>query len=363
MKRDASLDVLRGLMLMVMTIDHFGGPIADITRQTIGFVSGAEGFVFLSGFISGIVYGEYARRDPGLMVQKAYKRASVIYSSHVALLVSVGLLFLANRIFAEYWTPLAPLFHDHAIKAFLLGIALLYQPRFLDILPMYVVFLLTVPFLIRQFKKGRAPIVLSVSALLWLSAQFHVRAYLLDGFAHDAGIYLGYFDIFAWQLLFVVGSWFGYRRTINSSASTGNDTAIIWSFFIVVVAFFLVKHGYVVIPGLDTVTAADRGTLAWLRLINFSAIVLFVGALTRKYNELFKNNWLAFLGQHSLQVFSYHIVILYLIMPVRWRIEDMGGLAEVAVCLAYVASLTLPAKMHQSYRRRIAVRNTLAEAQ
>jgi len=348
-------------MLVVMTIDHFGGPIADVTRQTIGFVSGAEGFVFLSGFVSGIVYGQYARRDPQLMVRNVRKRASIIYLVHIAILSFVGLVFLANSIYAEYWVKVAPLFRGHPIQAMLLGAALLYQPRYLDILPMYVVFLLLIPFVIRQFEKGRAPIILSSSALLWLSVQFRLPTYALHGLISGTDINLGYFDIFAWQVLFVFGSWFGYRRAVNPASSAAADVTIIWLSLIATVLFFLARHEFVVIPDVNIAMATDRATLAGVRLLNFIVIAVLVGSLTKRYSRFFNVKWLAFLGQHSLQVFSYHVVVLYLLMPVRWRIQELGGQAEILVCVAYVISLTIPAMMHRAYRRRTSVRNMLTQ--
>ena len=59
MQRDLRIDTLRGLMLVIMMVTHirwFAIPTAWTTYQPIGFVTAAEGFVFLSGLVAGIVY-------------------------------------------------------------------------------------------------------------------------------------------------------------------------------------------------------------------------------------------------------------------------------------------------------------------
>jgi len=45
-KRDRRLDALRGLMLVIITIDHLPSAFAAFTYQSLGFVSAAEGLCF-----------------------------------------------------------------------------------------------------------------------------------------------------------------------------------------------------------------------------------------------------------------------------------------------------------------------------
>ena len=49
MTRRAELDALRGLLLVLMTITHLPTRYSVYSSQIFGFVSAAEGFVFLSG--------------------------------------------------------------------------------------------------------------------------------------------------------------------------------------------------------------------------------------------------------------------------------------------------------------------------
>ena len=56
------LDALRGLMLVLMTLTHMPTMYSLPSGQPFGFVSAAEGFVFLSALMVGRVYGARALR-------------------------------------------------------------------------------------------------------------------------------------------------------------------------------------------------------------------------------------------------------------------------------------------------------------
>ena len=55
--RDLRLDTIRGVMLLIMAINHLPWAKTPITGEPFGFVSAAEGFVFLSGLVCAMAYG------------------------------------------------------------------------------------------------------------------------------------------------------------------------------------------------------------------------------------------------------------------------------------------------------------------
>src|SRR5690348_354614 len=87
MQREISLDAWRGLMLVDMAVYHLGGPIAASVRQLFGYVSAAEGFVFLSGVMCGLVYTRYSRISLREMFERLWRRAWTIYRYHVGVLL------------------------------------------------------------------------------------------------------------------------------------------------------------------------------------------------------------------------------------------------------------------------------------
>src|SRR5262249_49152159 len=83
--RDSRVDALRGLMLVVMTLDHLPAhPLLRLTKQSLGFVSAAEGFVFLSDMVSAWTYGKvFFRQGAAALRRRAWSRARDLYITHV----------------------------------------------------------------------------------------------------------------------------------------------------------------------------------------------------------------------------------------------------------------------------------------
>ncbi|EJH80513.1 TPA: OpgC domain-containing protein, partial [Vibrio cholerae O1] len=62
MKRIPALDSIRGLLLVLITFNHLiwysGGTtiLQMITHEPVGVFGAAEGFIFMSGLLAGMVY-------------------------------------------------------------------------------------------------------------------------------------------------------------------------------------------------------------------------------------------------------------------------------------------------------------------
>src|SRR5215831_9775635 len=86
--RDHLLDALRGLCLVIMTIDHLSQhSLRRFTYESFGFVNAAVGFIFLSGLVAGKVFGSVQITQGSCAVRKrAWHRARAIYFAEVFLL-------------------------------------------------------------------------------------------------------------------------------------------------------------------------------------------------------------------------------------------------------------------------------------
>jgi len=104
-KRDLRLDLLRGFCIFAMVVDHFGGDswLYAITGGNRFYVSAAEGFIFISGFVMGQAYR--SKRDksglPAAMGE-ALRRARTLYLATVTLTIIFSLLYLYTDI--ALWT-------------------------------------------------------------------------------------------------------------------------------------------------------------------------------------------------------------------------------------------------------------------
>src|SRR3954466_3199497 len=90
LERRPELDALRGLFLVWMTLTHLPTRFADFVNQPFGFISSAEGFVFISALLVGRLYIRDLMLDPGNVRAKLWKRSLKIYGYHLLML---GLAF------------------------------------------------------------------------------------------------------------------------------------------------------------------------------------------------------------------------------------------------------------------------------
>ena len=80
-----------------MTLTHLPTRFSDFVNQPIGFVSAAEGFVFMSALLLARVYTRELNQDEPGVRAKIWKRSFKIYGYHLAMLV---LLFTVAAAFA-----------------------------------------------------------------------------------------------------------------------------------------------------------------------------------------------------------------------------------------------------------------------
>ncbi len=364
MSRDRSLDILRGLMLIIMAADHFGEPVFDYVYEFTGYVSAAEGFVFLSGLLVALVYARYHGQGLLRLEQKVWHRAGVIYLYHLSILLMVFVFTVGSTWAGAYWHSFARGLEAEPIRGFLSGMVLAYQPSLLDILPMYVVFMLAAPLALRlmlTYPVFGTGFIVSSSLSLWLVAQLVPTHLWLHYLPKDWLVHSGAFNWVAWQLIFILGMALGVARLQKRTEGVFNKH---WLIVSIVFASYLCLLRHDLMPTflqsfnlwLASYVHIARDTIGWLRLLNFVAIVYVIAAIVhwgRQHNLAryvkWPNQWLGFLGQHSLQVFAYHVVVLYAYIPFRWGAWALTENQKWLVLGCFLLSLTLPAWWHKQH--------------
>jgi hypothetical protein len=366
MKRDISLDILRGIMLLIMASDHFGEPIFQSLYEFAGYVSAAEGFVFLSGMLVALVYSRYQSRGGLVLEQKVWQRASVIYFYHLAVLFAVFVFTLFTVLSHADWKSFATEMQVEPLRALLSGMVLSYQPPMLDILPMYVLLMLFAPLALRamlHFKALGIAGVLLVSTALWAYSHQGAWHLVLQQLPSQVLIRMGAFDYLAWQLIFVLGMVAGFVRSSQRGEVRPFNKPLLVTALALIALLFSLRHGYLkpssFLGGqwLVEYPHIARDNMGWLRLLNFLAFVYVIAGFIQLHEQygLFKpfqavGRWLAFLGQHSLQVFAFHLVVLYCYIPFRWGTWALTDNQKWVWLLIFLASLTLPAWLHARYQ-------------
>ncbi len=366
MRRDITLDSLRGLFLAIMTVDHLVLPLSSYTIHTLGFISAAECFVFLSGYVAGIVYTKLrVNLGKKQLWQAALQRAGTIYLAHMSVFLLLLVTGLCSNFFVSAWKSniynfADPLLLNKPLLALALGSVLLYQPTFLDVLPLYFILVLLMPFLLEQFIKGRSLMVMLASFGVWFIAQFGVLGLITNTVAKYLPIHLGAFDILAWQLIFVVGLYLGFLKYQQRELTYLLNNKLLAISLVVATLLFLLRQDLITINFLENEAIISKERLGFLRLVNFATLVYLIGLLKSKFNKLFEWQWLSGLGQHSLQVFAFHVGLIFLLAPMQ--ISSLPKITGLFATFLVVLSLAIPAKLHQFYRDYQTVEDTTCSA-
>lgn len=339
MYRDRSLDVLRGLFLIIITIDHFGGALRSITWQTFGYVSAAEGFILLSGYMSGLIYGRPGYPHP---TAHCLRRALQIYGFHLLIVLCLVGISVSSGFYAEYWRGYVPRYAESSWEGLGLSALLLYTPNLLAILPLYVAFLLITPLLLYAHRRGWSAGILTVSLLLWWGSQHGLREALLETLPLErSGLKPGLFDITAWQLLFVTGNWLGYRRSHGRPLQPPSHPSLLVALMAATAVLMAWRHGWLPAPAWIE-SGHGRQTLEWVRLINFILVAWLFVQLIKPRQWFAELRFPARLGQNSLEVYSWSILAIFLAMPLTWRAHTAGPLVDTLATLVFLALLMLP---------------------
>ena len=349
--RDLRLDTLRGLFLVIMTVDHLGSKTSEFTFQPLGFVSAAAAFVMLSGYMN--AYTTPAGETGfGPLMRLAWKRAVRVYRYHIALLFVLMLAALAVTPLA--WIP-KMVFPEGggAASALAYGVVLLHQPFIMDILPMYFLFLMVSPLLLAALHRGRDWWVIGLSLALWLGGQF---ADPLDWLSThiEGGLRPGAFNVFAWQLIWVVGLYTGFVHRVRRRTDFFRHPACICIALAVAAGFFLARHE--LLPMSQGMLAyLEKENLRVLRVANIASQVVLFFCVIRLIPRQGGLPWFRFLGRYALQVFCFHVLLVYLLQPVSWRVEAWYGYTANFLYSALVLlMLTLPALAYRAYERELA---------
>ncbi|MFC4902045.1 OpgC domain-containing protein [Kocuria oceani] len=370
--RDSRIDMLRGVAIVFVVVNHVGltSLFQSLTQEAVGVVSGAELFVLLSGAVLGMVYGPRVRGELGEVVDRTTARAWKLY---VTALVVVLLVYALSRIpvlesgavttFTDQGTGAAGAgaagstydlyagmdgLFAFPVQAHLIPAVLLLQvgPWQFNIMGLYVVLILVSPLVLAALARGRAWLVLLISAGLYaVGTVFRIR--LLPSQFEDS------FPLLVWQVLFVLGMVAGfYRRQLVGWFADRRRRPLLVACLLLAVALALfswsgpyASNSYDV--RLDLLPEAvfravydgyfGRTYLGIGRLVNVLLVVVAGYALLSAYWAVLRRalGWFLIpLGRASLYVFVMHVFLILAVtnIPVLRQGELwVNTLAYVAV--------------------------------
>ena len=377
------LDGFRGFFLLFMTIVHANIVLmtvaGTINHHSFGWVEDAQGFVFISGFVVALVYGRAL--DKGgfdRCVRTTYRRVRTIYVYQallIFLLLGMSILIPAARVTGAFQPYVEEPFWFTVASLALVGTS-----EHMGILPMYIFFMLLLPFVLVSLSRGNWPAVLAASLLVWLIGQTRLPYYSIEWVeAHLAArgvpLPLGvFFNIFCWQILFFGGTILGYQLNRDRlplhlfHTEAVRELAKVCFAAIILLGLFDRAIGWNLMPDRWQGWYMDvnrRQHFGPLQLIAFAVALQFVSwsliAGRTDRNPLFRgignvihaivsHPAMIFLGQHSLQVFAWHVLLYYVLALLFFR-GPPDELTGTLVLLASAASLYIPAWIHARWQK------------
>ncbi|AHF90360.1 hypothetical protein OPIT5_09265 [Opitutaceae bacterium TAV5] len=394
MKRFEIIDGMRGYFLVFMLINHLvfvgGYWLVEINHRQLAFVEDAQGFVFLSGLLAGMVYarkmlqGGYRAGQ-----QKLWHRVFELYCYAMGIIVVI----LAARIvlprgYEIWWNWLGDT--SFADPSRLLAImTFVFQPTIMDILPQYIIYMIFSPMLIWLCLQGKWRYVVLGSVIVWMAGQLGLHRVLtgpLDTLAKGAdgqGVRAS-FNLLGWQIVFISGLVLGTLtadRKIDWQRIFSPEKTFLPKAALAICLFFaplriLTAYGLMPKFMLEKFSTMEiRADFGPVYLVNFAAVAVglawlliagprhhsvAVQRIAAAVAWVFSLRFLRFLGRHSLYVYVWHVVIVYAVYYVDGRTPVFSQFTKTLIALVSIAFLSLPAVWRE--RNRILPPNAAAKA-
>ena len=366
-ERDLRIDFFRGLALIFIFIDHIpDNSWAKATLKNFGFADASEVFVLLAGFSAGLAYLSLEERGGFRAVfERASRRAREIYVWHIGVfLVASLLLFLAAQAFGKpSYVNNIVVGHlaTDPVTTLLSALALYYQPNMMNILPMYVVLMLWLPFIIVLLRRS-IPVALTVALSIWLVTN--LSGLNFPSFQMANG---WFFNPFAWQLLFTIGA--AAAMVARGAPTTAPRPEILIPAGAFVIFAFLAAAPWVAISWLpserllprDLMGAMSKTELSLWRLLHVVALAYVVAAIVPKNATWLKQSWanaVSLCGKHSLEIFSLGTLLSFL----GWIALAELGSSQLMVAAVNVAGIAIMSMTAWQLSRRKEERRALARA-
>ncbi len=321
--RDLRLDALRGWLQLTIFMAHaalvapgstqLGG---WIVHTAWGYSDSSEQFIFSSGLGLGSVFTlKFARDGIGPAMRDIWARTLRLYRTHFMLFAAFGALVFLGAFALGFTDDLARMgwntLAERPAVALALIPPLIYQPQFMEILPVFIVCTLLVgPFLWLVERVGDVAMLLP--AALYLAT--HIFGLALPAIGPEDYPVWG-FNPFAWQFLYLLGAWLGRRTLLTEGRAVPHHKALValavgilvWGFFIRIATYgwwpaAWLPFGWV--PPLNWLIIKEN--LGPVLLLHGLALAYLCATLLPRDMAFLSRGywpWLTAVGRHSLQAY------------------------------------------------------------
>ncbi|WP_431285316.1 OpgC family protein [Humitalea sp. 24SJ18S-53] len=320
--RDSRLDALRGALQLIIFASHSHGSFigAWLIPAAWGLSDSSQQFVFLSGLALGSVFARKRLRT-GFWAASLdlLRRAVRLWRTHLVVFGLFALMVLGVALATGDRGELMRQGFAHLMaspwRAAAGAAAMLYQPEFMGILPVFVWCMLLLPgFMWLLGRVGDGALLAPVG--LWAGVQAWGWAPPALGDSHIA------FNPFAWQILFLGGAWLGRRMLLGGGPlASGAPRVASWltwgslAMLAAGVVVMLLHYGVLAGAAPDDGIWRDKRNLGLPTLLHsFACAWLAVRLLPAAGAMIWSAGWsrqLGRIGRHSLTVFCVGLFLAY----------------------------------------------------
>ena len=319
------IDFFRGLALLIIFWNHLVRYSGIGLPFEYGFSDAANVFIFLSGYVSGLVYWKtYNAKGFKGTFFKALKRSSQIYTAHILALASM--LFLASIVptlnHADILHSFLHKFNQNRSEVIFQILTLRYFPPLFDILPLYILLVFTIPFVIYLIKIDWK-IVFIISLVLYCATQIFPQL--------DFQTYYSSWSLNppSWLFLFTTAMIMGIKNREGSLHVPIKKLYVILAAVVLLYSFSDLKtiDRLFEFEGLKTGLShllfpypfplTNKKMMQPSIVIHFFILLYFILVLIPHLMNIIKSrfaNPIVICGQHSLALFSTDIVLNYLFL-------------------------------------------------
>ncbi len=368
---------MRGYFLVFMLINHLvfvgGYWMMEVNHRQFAFVEDAQGFVFLSGLLIGMIYARKMQKHGyELGREKIWGRAFELYRYAMGTIMAVLVVqMILPDAYKLWYNWLGYTNFDQPVR--LAAIAtFLFQPTFMDILPQYIIYMLFSPALIWLCLQGKWAHVLAGSLLVWMAGQLGLQRFVTEPLnalvmgSDKQGIRVS-FNLLGWQIVFfsalVIGAMTADNK-IEWRKIFSPEKTLLPKAALAICLFFLplriiTAHDLVPQPVLDKFATMEiRADFGPVYLLNFLAVatgltwLLIAGpehrspvvrAFSRGVIWVFTLRFLRLLGRHSLQVYVWHVALVYGVYYLDGRTPALTQLQKTSIAVVCILLLAIPA--------------------
>lgn len=283
MQRDLRLDIMRGWLQLTIFASHaLGSWIGTwLIFGVWGLSDSSEQFVFLSGLTLGSVFeNKRSRLGWRAALHDMLRRTAGLYRTHLILLAGFLLIVLLCRHTPALADQVAELrwsaWFDHPLLATAAALGLAYQPAYMDILPIFILSMLALPFFAAISERlGTLALLIPVGAY----AATHAMGLVLPHVGEAPG-----FNVLAWQILFLTGAWLGRAgRRGEWALSRRLPLALLAAALVLLgIVLRLRQHGFLDWPVPDLGAWAEKPELGPLRMFHALALSYLVARFVPK---------------------------------------------------------------------------------